>query len=408
MAASPIGEERGGTAEVRHQLVDRLHAHVEVMAADIEAALQAEVPEYRDRSGQFATDSLQVSATAARAGLEILRSGAATQSEEQARAWAALGRRRAEQNFPLHALVHSFQISIRIFLDYVAREVATMGPDAGAALAGITQDVLREITQGVAIVSEAYAATRHEHERGRDEAARQFFSDLALGLLGEHDHARAVAVGLRRAQSYVAITTPLEGGDLTVPGHHIPPGCVWGTVGTLGVCIVPLDGPERADIVAGVLDQLSAGAGDTTVLAVGTAHAGLAGLAASFQEAVEVLGVARRLGLAGVVRPEGVLVPGLLLAAPALASRLAAVVAPLLPFERPASGELVTTLRVYLAEDLSVRQAAERLFVHRNTLRARLHRIEELLGLSVDASRLVLELGLLAHQLGLAEEHRDR
>lgn len=185
---------------------------------------------------------------------------------------------------------------------------------------------------------------------------------------------------------------------------------MWGTVGTLGVCLIPVDSQERGDPVAAALDSLAAAHADErlAILAVGTARPGLAGLAASFQEAVEVLGVARRLDLCGVVRPEGVLVPGLLLAAPPLASRLAAVVAPLLPYERPASGELVTTLRVYLAEDLSVRQAAERLFVHRNTLRARLHRIEELLELSVDTSRLVLELGLLAHQLGLADERRGR
>lgn len=74
---------------------------------------------------------------------------------------------------------------------------------------------------------------------------------------------------------------------------------------------------------------------------------------------------------------------------------------PLLEYDRTHQGSLLRTLDVFLRCDRNRVRAAEELFVHYNTLRYRLRKIEELTGgLSGDTmSRLSLELALCAHRL---------
>ena len=63
---------------------------------------------------------------------------------------------------------------------------------------------------------------------------------------------------------------------------------------------------------------------------------------------------------------------------------------------------LLETLRTYFAVDMNVAEAARRLNVHRNTLRYRLARIEELLDLRLDSPHSIanLHLALLTERLG--------
>jgi DNA-binding PucR family transcriptional regulator len=68
---------------------------------------------------------------------------------------------------------------------------------------------------------------------------------------------------------------------------------------------------------------------------------------------------------------------------------------------------LVPTLRAYLASGLSPYKTAAALFVHRNTLRARLRRVEQLLGAPIIDMHLALQLALLAHDLGLPAAPRE-
>ena len=74
------------------------------------------------------------------------------------------------------------------------------------------------------------------------------------------------------------------------------------------------------------------------------------------------------------------------------------LVEPLLAHDRARRSDLVRTLRVYLAAGANASEAADRLFLHRNSLLYRLARIEELTGLDLKdpRARLALQLGLLA------------
>ena len=75
----------------------------------------------------------------------------------------------------------------------------------------------------------------------------------------------------------------------------------------------------------------------------------------------------------------------------------AAFVEPLLAHDRERRSDLVRTLRVYLATGANASEAADRLFLHRNSMLYRLARVEKLTGLNLKnpRARLVLQLGLL-------------
>ena len=67
----------------------------------------------------------------------------------------------------------------------------------------------------------------------------------------------------------------------------------------------------------------------------------------------------------------------------ATASRLAeTTLAPLLSYDERRGTDLVTTARTLLDNDLDATRSAAQLFLHANTVRQRMHRIDELLGAS--------------------------
>jgi sugar diacid utilization regulator len=79
-------------------------------------------------------------------------------------------------------------------------------------------------------------------------------------------------------------------------------------------------------------------------------------------------------------------------------------VGPLLDYDAEHNTELVPTLIAYFAAECSTRQAAERMFVHHRTVSYRLHRVEELTGMRMNAQedRLEFQLALKILALGSA------
>jgi|SRR5215212_5772190 purine catabolism regulator len=74
------------------------------------------------------------------------------------------------------------------------------------------------------------------------------------------------------------------------------------------------------------------------------------------------------------------------------------LIEPLLVYDRERRSDLVRTLGVYLAAGANSSEAADRLFLHRNSMLYRLERIRKLSGLDLRNSRvrLALRLGLLS------------
>ena len=79
-----------------------------------------------------------------------------------------------------------------------------------------------------------------------------------------------------------------------------------------------------------------------------------------------------------------------------------ALIEPLREHDRTRRSDLVLTLRVYFATGGNASEAADRLFLHRNSMLYRLERIQKLTGLDLKDDRvaLALQLGLLAIERG--------
>jgi DNA-binding PucR family transcriptional regulator len=74
-----------------------------------------------------------------------------------------------------------------------------------------------------------------------------------------------------------------------------------------------------------------------------------------------------------------------------------ALVEPLVEHDRERRSDLVKTLKVYFDTGANASEAADRLFLHRNSMLYRLSRVEKLTGLNSKdpRARLALQLGLL-------------
>ena len=78
------------------------------------------------------------------------------------------------------------------------------------------------------------------------------------------------------------------------------------------------------------------------------------------------------------------------------------LVRPLADHDRERRSDLVRTLKTYFAAGANASEAADRLFLHRNSMLYRLERIQKLTGLDLrdPRARLALQLGLLAIEKG--------
>jgi len=79
-----------------------------------------------------------------------------------------------------------------------------------------------------------------------------------------------------------------------------------------------------------------------------------------------------------------------------------ALISPLMEHDRTRGSDLVRTLKTYFAAGANASEAADRLFLHRNSMLYRLERIQKLTGLDLKDHRvaLALQLGLLATERG--------
>jgi DNA-binding PucR family transcriptional regulator len=74
------------------------------------------------------------------------------------------------------------------------------------------------------------------------------------------------------------------------------------------------------------------------------------------------------------------------------------LVEPLEEYDRERKGDLIRTLAVFFEANANASEAAETLYLHRNSMAYRLERIQEITALDLKSpeNRLALQLGLLA------------
>jgi DNA-binding PucR family transcriptional regulator len=85
------------------------------------------------------------------------------------------------------------------------------------------------------------------------------------------------------------------------------------------------------------------------------------------------------------------------------------LVRPLVEHDLERRSDLVRTLRAYFAAGSNASEAADRMFLHRNSMLYRLERIQRLTGLDLKDPRaaLALQLGLLAVEEGVKVDEAE-
>jgi len=360
-------------------LFDALLSAQEVLGQRVREAMLEQLPSYRDLPRKALDTEVELEVE------RVLRSacaGRSTLDESELAELAAIGEARAQQGVPVAEMLRAWRIGVEVVFGY-AREVGRRLGVEDAQMLEFVQSALAWSDIAMVTTAEAHRKAELARVLADEEERATFVRGALLGTVPPTDlRVRAEAHGLDPTAQYVAVRARR---DERVParvqerdlGFHAsrqrscgvaanvdgaiagflmepPPRDVHGVVGF---------GPRRP------LEQLA----DSYRLA---ARALMTAEACGLEGAHDIASLGLR---AAVVMDKDV--------GETLRERY------LEPLDAGGSaGELVATLRAYLACDINVERTATKLFVHQNTVRYRLARFEELTGASLRDTRVLIEL----------------
>lgn len=303
------------------------------------------------------------------------------------------GRRRAEQGVPLAVILHAYRIAGKFLWAAILAE-AEESSSSPTALLEAASDLWFIIDELSGEVTSSYRDTVDERAR-RDQQTRNAMLDVLLrGDVGDTSlfWESTDALRLPRKGTFVvaAAKTPDPGVE-SIPKaedvlRHRGVQSVWRVEVDVHVGVLVLTPQVRIERLCALLTELTNGP---------------VGLSQPYDNLDQTPAALRQARLAyraavpsrrGLVRYEQAPVAVLLAGAPEAAAMVAdAVLGPVLALPQAECESILTTLGVWLAEEGATSEAAARLHMHRNTVRYRLRRLEELTGRS------------LAQPTGLAE-----
>lgn len=268
-----------------------------------------------------------------------------------------------------------------------------------------------------AAIAAAIETLRRQAVADAEANARgDFLWELASRALANHAEIRtkAVLLGYDTNQAYRVVVAEAEdslkdGEDALdelirqIHRHGAPVGAQASRRGTRLLLVVPTSAPVALQPAA-LIDRVRSG---STEVSWGIADGDftLPELAEGVDRAGRTLRVGRALEGPGVLADAARLGPFLLLHAVAddetARQSAAAVIAPLVEYDRDTARGLVQTLEIFLAENGNTSSAARQLFLNRHSLIYRLRKIESLTGRSLDNhdDRFLFELSLRLHRL---------
>ncbi|HMJ35028.1 MAG TPA: helix-turn-helix domain-containing protein [Baekduia sp.] len=281
------------------------------------------------------------------------------------------------------------------------------------ALAEIGRDIASSTARAEAVGQQLTVALQQADLVERPPArhvARELCDALADGRSAVAEaHARAAGHDLDRLHAVVIVEPPADPGDgwpqaaarVAVALGGAAPGSLCDVGDTRVRALVPLRGPDRAldvERLDGTLDELAR----EESLAAGRSEPRRGvdpDAARGFTEAACAVRVARAITPGGGARAYGELgVYRYLAALPAGHTpddRHAAAIATLADYDARRRTELLRTLERHLGDRGALAATARALYIHTNTLRQRLDRIEQLTGLALaEEDLLSLELAL--------------
>jgi hypothetical protein len=307
----------------------------------------------------------------------------------------ATGRRRAEQGVPLPVILHAYRIAGKFIWAAILAEAAG-DESAATALLDAASELWFIIDELSGEVTDAYHDTVGERARRHEQTRSAMLDVLLRGDVGD---------GSRLWESATTLRLPHQGTFVVAAAQAPRPGVesiphaeealrargvqsAWRVevdahVGVL--VLTPRVGIER---LCALLTELTSGP-----IGLSEPYANLEQTPAALRQA-RLAYVAAAPSSHDLVRYEQVPIAVLLASAPDAATTVAqTILGPVLALPAPERDILLTTLRVWFAEDGATSSAAAKLHVHRNTVRYRLRRLEDLTGRS------------LARPTGLAELH---
>jgi hypothetical protein len=292
------------------------------------------------------------------------------------------GRRRAEQGVPLAVILHAYRIAGKFLWAAILAE-AEESSSSPTALLEAASDLWFIIDELSGEVTSSYRDTVDERAR-RDQQTRSAMLDVLLrGDVGDTSlfWESTDALRLPRKGTFVvAVAQTPDAGVESIPKaedvlRHRGVQSVWRVEVDVHVGVLVLTPRVRIERLCALLTELA------------NAPVGLSQPYDNLDQTPAALRQARLAYRAavpsrrGLVRYEQAPVAVLLAGAPEAAAMVAdAVLGPVLALPPAECESILTTLGVWLAEEGATSEAAAKMHMHRNTVRYRLRRLEELTG----------------------------
>ena len=301
--------------------------------------------------------------------LDAARAGRDEVSDVEVAELAEIGETRAREGVPVEVVLWAWRVGIQLLIDR-ARELGPMvGADPGCLL-DFAQSLLAWADVALLAIAAAHRRTELELARREQEHRGDLVRGVLFGTLAPGERrGQLESYGVDSGREYVAVRArPANRAIERALGFHEA------LQHRRGLSAI-VDG----DLV-GFLRERPAG-DPLGVVGVGPPRR-LDGLAESFRLATRALVTADAFGLKGTYDAAQLGLRPAVVADDDVGDALCRRYLDPLDATRSA-GELTATLRAYFECGLHVERAAERLFVHPNTMRYRLGRFEELTGASL-------------------------
>ncbi|MFF5184487.1 PucR family transcriptional regulator [Streptomyces sp. NPDC000345] len=368
-----------------------LHARLPELGERMAQRIRSDVEAYQDES-LIPFDSLRRSCTA-NADLVLShfhRAGAPDPSPAR-----DTGRIRAEQGMPLADTLHAYRIGFELLWSEIVEESRTHPEVSDAQLVSQSAEIWALFGRYAEAVAAAHRETAAELTLQREARRSALVEALFTGVISDRTTLWEAAheLGLPEQGPFAVVAAvagapgeePLAGIETALRQAQLP--SAWRLLPDQQIGVVALATPTAEQTCLRTLRRTRARVGVSpgfhslrdTPRALRFARLALAGLPGTGP---------------GVARFDDNPLAMLVAAAPAEAAHLTEVVLrPLLDLPAAERARLLTTLEHWFAAAGSAADTARTLFVHPNTVRYRLRRVEELTGRSLSDPRTVADLG---------------